>query len=143
MVTFLFSLKCLPASLKVGQLCWRGTEACSRWIIVFRRSLFKCKTWNAESYVIRLVIHLELRQSLLIWWSQMPWSSFLHLWAIILLLQDFISDSPYCLQYNSCDVRSENLVLDGLIISCLYCFSILRRNSVLVTHRPKIKVSLN
>ena len=51
-----------------------------------------------------------------------------------LLLQDFISSSPYCLQYNSYDVRSKNLVLDGPIISCLYCFGIVRRNSVLVTH---------
>ena len=30
--------------------------------------------------------------------------------------QDLITDSPYCLQYNSYDVDLENLVLDQLII---------------------------
>ena len=30
--------------------------------------------------------------------------------------QDLISNSPYCLPYNSYDVSSENLVLDQLII---------------------------
>ena len=33
--------------------------------------------------------------------------------------QDLISNSPYCLPYNSHDVDSENLVLDQLIISKL------------------------
>ena len=31
--------------------------------------------------------------------------------------QDFISNSPYCLPYNSYDVSSENLVLDQSVIS--------------------------
>ena len=31
--------------------------------------------------------------------------------------QDLISNSPYCLTYNSCDVDLENLVLDQLIIA--------------------------
>ena len=30
--------------------------------------------------------------------------------------QDLISNSPYCLPYNSCDLNLENLVLDQLII---------------------------
>ena len=30
--------------------------------------------------------------------------------------QDLISNSPYCLPYNSCNVSSENLVLDPPII---------------------------
>ena len=30
--------------------------------------------------------------------------------------QDLISNSPYCLQYNYYDGRSENLVLDHIII---------------------------
>ena len=30
--------------------------------------------------------------------------------------QDLITHSPYCLQYNLCGVRLENLVLDQLII---------------------------
>ena len=30
--------------------------------------------------------------------------------------QDLIGNSPYCLPYSSCDVSSENLVLDQLII---------------------------
>ena len=59
MATFLFSLKWKPASLRVGQLYWRRTEACSRWIIVFGRSPLKSKTWNAESHVIRWVIHFQ------------------------------------------------------------------------------------
>ena len=32
------------------------------------------------------------------------------------VLFHFISNSPYCMPYNSCDVCSENLVLDPLII---------------------------
>ena len=39
--------------------------------------------------------------------------------------QDLISNSPYCLPYNSHDVDSENLVLDQLIISKLIFFFIL------------------
>ena len=31
--------------------------------------------------------------------------------------QDLIGNSPYCLPYNSYDIRSENLVLDQLIIT--------------------------
>ena len=30
--------------------------------------------------------------------------------------RDLISNSPYCLPYNSCDVSFENLVLDQLLI---------------------------
>ena len=54
---------------------------------------------------------------------------------------------PYCQPYNSCNVSSKNLVSDQLIISKLifflvyfhhlsswYCFGIVRRNSVWVTH---------
>ena len=52
LLTFLFSLKWKPASLRVGWLCWRRTKACSRWIMVFRRSPFQSETWNAESHVI-------------------------------------------------------------------------------------------
>ena len=33
--------------------------------------------------------------------------------------QDLISNSPYCLQYNGYDGRSENLVLDHIIIHFL------------------------
>ena len=33
--------------------------------------------------------------------------------------QDLISNSPYCLQYNCYDGRSENLVLDHIIIHFL------------------------
>ena len=42
------------------------------------------------------------------------------------------------------EARSENLVLDQLIISCLYCFDIVRRNYVLVTNRriPRQNFSL-
>ena len=56
--------------------------------------------------------------------------------------------SPYCQPYNSFDVSSENLVLDQLIIPKFiffltlitylinwYCIDIVRKNSVLVTHR--------
>ena len=39
--------------------------------------------------------------------------------------QDLISNSPYYLPYNSCDVSSENLVLDQLIIPKLIFFFIL------------------
>ena len=39
--------------------------------------------------------------------------------------QDFISNSPYCLPYNSYDVNLENLVLDQLIIPCLVFYFIL------------------
>ena len=40
---------------------------------------------------------------------------------LIMLFQPFhshnyISDSPYCLPYNSCSVSSENLILDQVII---------------------------
>ena len=58
--------------------------------------------------------------------------------------QDLISNSPYHLPYNSCDVSSKNLVLDQIIIPFLimllsflsvwYCIDIVRRNSVLNTH---------
>ena len=60
--------------------------------------------------------------------------------------QDFISNSPYCLPYSSCDVSLENLVLNQLIVpylrfflyshysSAWHCIDIVRRNSVLVTH---------
>ena len=42
------------------------------------------------------------------------------------------------------EARSENLVLDQLIISCLYCFDVVRRNYVLVTNRriPRQNFSL-
>ena len=39
--------------------------------------------------------------------------------------QDLISNSPYCLSYNSYDVSSENLVLNHLIIPYLIFFFIL------------------
>ena len=39
--------------------------------------------------------------------------------------QDLISNSPYCLPYNSYDVNSENLALDQLKISALTFFFIL------------------
>ena len=60
--------------------------------------------------------------------------------------QDLSGNSPHCLTCNSCDVSSENLVLDQPIISlidiflyshhlsALYCINIIRRNSVLVIH---------
>ena len=60
--------------------------------------------------------------------------------------QDLIRNSPYCLKYNCYDGRSENLVLDHIIIhflifsldsyhmSARYRIDIVRRNSVLVTH---------
>ena len=41
------------------------------------------------------------------------------------LLQDLISNSPYCLSYNSHDVSIENLFLDLLIIPELMFFYIL------------------
>ena len=56
-----------------------------------------------------------------------------------------MSDSPYCLPYNSYDASSENLVLDLLEnpqtyiflyshhLSDWYCIDIVRRNSLLVT----------
>ena len=39
--------------------------------------------------------------------------------------QDLISSSLYCLPYSYCDVRSENLVLDQLIIPLMIFFFIL------------------
>ena len=39
--------------------------------------------------------------------------------------QDLISSSLYCLPYSSCDVSSENLVLDQLIIPLMILFFIL------------------
>ena len=39
--------------------------------------------------------------------------------------QDLISNSPYCLPYNSYDVNSENLALDQLKIPALTFFFIL------------------
>ena len=60
--------------------------------------------------------------------------------------QDLSGKSPYCLTCNSCDVSSENMVLDQPIISLIdiflyshhlsawYCINIIRRNSVLVIH---------
>ena len=39
--------------------------------------------------------------------------------------QDLISSSLYCLPYSSCDVRSENLVLDQLMIPLMIFFFIL------------------
>ena len=41
------------------------------------------------------------------------------------LLQDLISNSPYCLLYSSYDVSTENLLLDQLIIPELMFFFIL------------------
>ena len=61
-----------------------------------------------------------------------------------------VLNSPYCLSYNSCDVISENLVLDQLIISKIdiflyshhlsskHCIDIVRRNSLLATHGSKM-----
>ena len=56
---------------------------------------------------------------------------------------NLISNSLYCLTYNSFDVNLENLVLDQLIIPWLIFYfiiitcllDIVRRNSLLVTHR--------
>ena len=39
--------------------------------------------------------------------------------------QEAISNSPYCLPYDSYDFSSENLILDQLIISLLNSFLIL------------------
>ena len=39
--------------------------------------------------------------------------------------QEVISNSPYCLPYDSYDFSSENLILDQLIISLLNSFLIL------------------
>ena len=44
---------------------------------------------------------------------------------LTLKLPDQICNSPYCQPYNSCDVSSENLVLDQLIIPKLIFFFIL------------------
>ena len=47
------------------------------------------------------------------------------LMALTLQLPDQICHSPYCQPYNSYNVRSENLVLDQLIIPKLIFFFIL------------------
>ena len=50
------------------------------------------------------------------------------IWVVLLSpfnSQDLSSNSPYYLPYNSCDVSSENLVLDQLIIPKLIFFFIL------------------
>ena len=44
---------------------------------------------------------------------------------LTLYLPDQICNSPYCQQYNSYNVKSENLVLDQLIITKLIFFFIL------------------
>ena len=45
------------------------------------------------------------------------WLSFyINTSELLPLLHPFISNSPYCVPYNSCDVCSDNLVLDQLII---------------------------
>ena len=50
--------------------------------------------------------------------------------------QDFISNSPYCLPYNSYSVGPDNLVLDQLIIHQFISFIIL------ITHLFQIVIIL-
>ena len=51
---------------------------------------------------------------------------------------NLISYSPYCLPYNSCDVSSENLILDQLIIFYLIFFFILITCLLVINYKEKL-----
>ena len=58
------------------------------------------------------------------------------------LIQDLISNSPYCLLYSSYDVSNENLLLDQLIIPELMFFFILITSLLEVYRYCKEKLCL-
>ena len=94
-------------------------------LLLLNRHHFKSQSRECVVWIFYFNVWSHYLLSHLCWansrisFTELPLSKFKAIMADVSTLynsQDFISNSPYCLPYSSCDVSLEDLVLDQLII---------------------------